>query len=280
MATTISSKLRIDGRSFEYDLQGDFSWGPDEVLYREDADVLEQTRLKTSGFAKVPFLDEAEQAEFKGQVKSVIDRILAGIPQLQGQALPSLEQYHEVVSDQELHREVISQTRELRFGDIGLDPRMIESRIGRFLGVKLSSHVRRLGRDHIQLRVSRPNSYDINPPHRDAYLDVWKNVLNLWLPVCGCSELSSLPVMAGSHLINEKDVFRTSNGGAVIGENQYRVPGIADTRVGMDMVRPNPAANEVLAFTPFLIHGAAFNQDPLTTRMALEFRLEIEGQRY
>ena len=144
----------------------------------------------------------------------------------------------------------------------------------------LDSHVKRLGRDHIQLRISRPNSYDINPPHRDAYLDVWKNVLNLWLPVCGCSDLSSLPVLAGSHLINEKDVFRTSNSGAEIGENQYRVPGIADTRVGMTMVRPNPAANEGLAFTPFLIHGAAFNQDHSTTRMALEFRLEIEGQRY
>ncbi len=280
MATTISSKLKIDGRSFEYDLKGDFSWGPDEVLYREEADLLEKTRLKSSGYANVPFLDEAEQAEFKGQVKAVIDRILVGIPQLQGRILPSLEQYHEVVSDPGLHREVISQTRELRFADIGLDPRKIESRIGDFLGLKLNSHVQRLGRDHIQLRISRPSSYDINPPHRDAYLDVWKNVLNLWLPVCGCSDLSSLPVMTGSHLINERDVFRTSNGGAVIGENQYRVPGIADTRVGMDMVRPNPAANEVLAFTPFLIHGAAFNQDPSTTRMALEFRLEIEGQQY
>lgn len=280
MATTISSKLRIDGRSFEYDLKGDFSWGADEVLYREDIDVLENTELKSLGYANLPFLNETEQAEFKGRVKEVIDKIIAGIPHLHGQVPPSLEQYHEVVSDSELHREIISQTRELRFSDIGLDPRMIEARIGGYLGVKLKSQVKRLGRDHIQLRISRPNSHDINPPHRDAYLDVWKNVLNLWLPVCGCSSLSSLPVIAGSHLINEKDVFRTSNGGAVIGGNQYRVPGIADTRVGMNMVRPNPEASEVLAFTPFLIHGAAFNHDPLTTRMALEFRLEIEGQRY
>ena len=280
MVTTISSRLSIDGRSFEYDLKGNFSWGPDEVLYREDADVLEGTSLKSLGYANVPFLDETEQVEFKCRVKAVIDRIIAGIPQLHGQILPSLERYHELISDPDLHREVISQTRELRFTDLGLDPHMIESRIGGFLGVTLDSHVKRLGRDHIQLRISRPNSYDINPPHRDAYLDVWKNVLNLWLPVCGCSDLSSLPVIAGSHLINEKDVFRTSNSGAEIGENQYRVPGIADTRVGMTMVRPNPAANEVLAFTPFLIHGAAFNQDHSTTRMALEFRLEIEGQRY
>ena len=280
MVTTISSRLSIDGRSFEYDLKGNFSWGPDEVLYREDADVLEGTSLKSLGYANVPFLDETEQVEFKCRVKAVSDRIIAGIPQLHGQILPSLERYHELISDPDLHREVISQTRELRFTDLGLDPHMIESRIGGFLGVTLDSHVKRLGRDHIQLRISRPNSYDINPPHRDAYLDVWKNVLNLWLPVCGCSDLSSLPVIAGSHLINEKDVFRTSNSGAEIGENQYRVPGIADTRVGMTMVRPNPAANEVLAFTPFLIHGAAFNQDHSTTRMALEFRLEIEGQRY
>ena len=79
MATTISSKLLIDGRSYEYDLHGDFSWGADEVLYREGADLLENTRLKASGFANIPFLNEVEQAQFRARIKAVINRILAGI---------------------------------------------------------------------------------------------------------------------------------------------------------------------------------------------------------
>jgi hypothetical protein len=280
LATTISSKLTIDGRLCEYDLHGDFSWGSDEVLYREGADLLENTRLKTSGFANIPFLCEAEQVEFRAQVMAVINRILAGLAAARGRQLDTLETYHEVVNDPQLHREVILQTRELRFSDLGLDPRMIETRVGNQLGLGVSAQVKGLGRDHIQLRISRPGSLDINPPHRDAYLDVWKNVLNLWLPICGCTAQSSLPVMPGSHLFNERDVFRTPSGGAVIDGNQYRVPGIADTRMGMNMIRPNPATGEVLAFTPFLIHGAAFNHNADSTRMALEFRLEIHDQCY
>jgi ectoine hydroxylase-related dioxygenase (phytanoyl-CoA dioxygenase family) len=157
---------------------------------------------------------------------------------------------------------------------------MIEARVGNHLGIGVGAQVKGLGRDHIQLRISRPGSLDINPPHRDAYLDVWKNVLNLWLPICGCTGQSSLPVIPGSHLFNEQDVFRTPGGGAVIDGNRYRVPGIADARAGMEMIRPNPATDEVLAFTPFLIHGAAFNRNTDSTRMALEFRLEIQGQCY
>ena len=37
------------------------------------------------------------------------------------------------------------------------------------------------------------------------------------------------------------------------------------------MIRPNPKETEALVFTPYLIHGAAFN-DSNNTRVALELR--------
>jgi ectoine hydroxylase-related dioxygenase (phytanoyl-CoA dioxygenase family) len=36
--------------------------------------------------------------------------------------------------------------------------------------------------------------------------------------------------------------------------------------------RPNPGPNEVMVFSPYLIHGGAFNQQPDHTRVSLEMR--------
>lgn len=39
------------------------------------------------------------------------------------------------------------------------------------------------------------------------------------------------------------------------------------------MMRPNPALNEALVFTPYLIHGSSVNDNQNQTRVSLELRL-------
>ena len=96
--------------------------------------------------------------------------------------------------------------------------------------------------------------------------------MNVWLPLAGCNKNTSLPLVPGSHLISENQIFRTSNNGAFINKNVYRVPCILKTSLGnLRMVRPNPKDREALIFTPFLIHGAAFNNSS-ETRVAFELR--------
>ena len=55
----------------------------------------------------------------------------------------------------------------------------------------------KLRKEIIILRLNRPKSLDINPPHRDGYLKIWRNVINLWIPISGCGSLSSLPLIPG-----------------------------------------------------------------------------------
>ena len=40
----------------------------------------------------------------------------------------------------------------------------------------------------------------------------------------------------------------------------------------LTLERPNPGLNEVLVFSPYLIHGGAFNQQTDATRVSLEMR--------
>ena len=46
------------------------------------------------------------------------------------------------------------------------------------------------------------------------------------------------------------------------------------------MIRPNPNIGQVLAFTPFLIHGCAINWNDNITRFSLELRLFDKSKSY
>ena len=57
----------------------------------------------------------------------------------------------------------------------------------------------------------------------------------------------------------------------------YSVPAVTGARHPMKLVRPDPGPNEVLIFSPYLIHGAAVNFNPDTTRVSLEMRFWRAG---
>ncbi len=264
--------LYIDDEPYNFEVNGEFFWGKDELLYDKNDNIISKMPWKNSGFKCVSAF---EDGEFQSLKKSITQNIIKAI-RLSGISVDesfSLNQYHKIVTNDQLHNQVINVTRNLENSDLDFDIDLLAKRFGDILGYELTSHVDELKKSHIQIRISRPNSLDINPPHRDGYLSYWHDIINVWIPIEGCNELSSLPVLEGSHLICENQILRTKSKGAQINGNTYYVPCILEIKdQPIKMIRPNPKDGEALIFTPFLIHGAAVNKNMDTTRVALELR--------
>lgn len=271
-------KVLIDGKAFEFDVTGDFFWGENEVLFQKDDNVLAKVDWLEDGYSVVKAFSAEVFNKLQESVKENVCRAiqLAGIEFDKSQF--ELEDYHKVVTSDEKHQKVINVTRDLRVSDFDFDIDALTTKFGEILGCQLTSYIEELQRSHIQLRLSRPKSLDINPPHRDGYLSYWEDIINIWIPIAGCNEKSSLPVVPKSHMLPENQILRTNSKGATINGNVYYVPCILETNEGsFNMVRPNPREGEALLFSPYLIHGSAVNQNNDITRVALELRFPKVG---
>jgi hypothetical protein len=265
-------QLYIDNDPFQFTVEGNFFWGEGGALFEAENNIISKTNWKNEGYSVV---NAFEGNEFERFNRSVRDNIVAAMLNSDIAFDPDsfqLKDYHKVVTNNEDHLKVINITRNLTNADFDFDIDKLADRFGKELGYELTSWIEALQKSHIQIRISRPSTLDINPPHRDGYLDYWKDIINVWVPVEGCNEQTSLPVVPGSHLIAEEEILRTESKGAKINGNTYFVPCILKTRKGnLKMVRPNPKEGEALIFTPFLIHGAAVNRSEVT-RVSIELR--------
>jgi hypothetical protein len=267
--------FQIDGKPFEIEIEGEAFWGRDEVLYLESDSFRLPAAWEDQGATQAALFSRDGFLNILSGVRQKLTKIFEEIGIDGSSSGWSLEKYHEIVASRELHQAVILKTRDLRYSDFNIDPEDVCRRVSDVLGRRVGT-VNPLLKDQVViLRISRPSSLDINPPHRDGYLDVWKNTINLWIPLVGCDEKTSLPVIPGSHLWSEKDVFRTGNGEAKISGLNYRVPAIIDSKHGLSMQRCNPSYGEALIFSPFLVHGAAINSSDDVTRMSFELRLQL-----
>lgn len=268
--------LLINGIEHSFDVEGDFYVGNDEVIYKKSGGKIDNLPWFKKGYHIIEIFEEQEFLNFKWDVSRILVDIINSVSPLENKQSFQLENYHRFVSTDFQHQKVIEQTRNLENSDFSIDLRLLCKNIGEKLGLQLSPYIPELNKTHVQLRISRPNSLDINPPHRDGYLSYWEDILNLWIPIAGCNEKSSLPVLPESHLINENKIIRTDAKSAKINGNTYYVPCILKTLDGsFKMHRPNPEYGSALVFTPFLIHGAAINANTDLTRMSLELRLRI-----
>ena len=77
--------------------------------------------------------------------------------------------------------------------------------------------------------------------------------------------------MPKSHKFNEKDILRTVSG-AKVGKREFTVPAILKIKDSLDLTRPNPNYDELMVFSPYLVHGAGINEETNTTRISLEMR--------
>lgn len=263
-------QLHIDNDLFEYEVEGEFAYGDDEVIITTDKNAIENVDWSDEGYTMLDILDDQQFKALKDNLLLILNGILAkyDIPPIK-----VLEDYHKSANTQERHLQVINETRSLTRRDFHVDLDAICGRLSEHLGKEVAIENPKLETEVITLRISRPNSMDINPLHRDAYLDYYKDTINLWIPIAGCNEKSSLPVIPQSHLWNEATVLRTAAGGASLQGLKYHVPGIVK---GPDnelrAVRPNPNYGQTLVFSPYLVHGSAVNLNSDITRMALELR--------
>lgn len=266
--------LFIDNEPYEFEVEGDFFLGEDKLLFKHENNIISKTSWQNKGFEVVNAFSKKEFLSLKDSIKiNIVKAIKANNIDFDEYNF-NLGNYHKIVTTDTLHNKVIEITRNLENHDLDFDIEKLTKKFGKVLGYELTSWIEELEKTHIQIRINRPNSLDINPPHRDGYLSYWEDIINVWIPIEGCNENSSLPVFTGSHLIPENEILRTESKGAKINGNIYYVPCILETKNGpIHMIRPNPKIGEAIIFTPFLIHGAAVNKNEDVTRVSLELRL-------
>lgn len=273
-----TAKYIVDDRLIEVSVEGssDFAFGKNELLSNEQRDIVFGQSWYTDGYRSFKFL---ENRDFD-QVKIGVTKCIAKIVQDVGIDVKEfrLEDYHKYVTTNELHYKVVSRTRDLFSGDFNFPIDEMIPKFEQLIGFGLTDiDPFNKSKMHIILRINRPGSTDLNPPHKDIY-GAWDEAgripqfVNLWIPICGVTPMSSLPVAPGSHLLTEDKVFRTFQG-AVVDGNKYRVNAVLEWDGSNRLMRPKVDYGEVLMFSGHLIHGLAKNELDDTTRVALEFRL-------
>jgi hypothetical protein len=191
-----------------------------------------------------------------------------------------LEKYHEFVDDF-LHKKIVSRIRGnfLGVGGVHLDYlgipyRILDEYINENVGSKnLSCHYKRYGLSikHFWIRIIRPNSLDNNPPHKDGHLGRINKNVNIYLPLAGSNENSSLPLIPKSHLEFD-DEYIISSSPYLVNGRKFSVPCIVHRKNGLNLITPNPKDDEILIFTPWIIHGGGVNANSNSTRVSLEMR--------
>lgn len=260
----------IDGVIHDIDFRdSEFSAGNPILLSNADNDVTHSQEWYSEGFC-------VRQLFGKDQFQSLVRGIGDCIHRIAGRTFP-LDQYHKNVSESD-HYKVVGVTRDLFPSDFNFPVSDIVEKLEGILGFQLTDIDPDTNKKlRIILRINRPHSTDYNPPHKDIYesfdrFGLLPRLVNFWIPICGVTKRSMLPVAPRSHLIPEDKILRTKVGG-VIEDKNYRVRSVLSWDGQTDMCRPEIDYGQVLVFTPHLIHGCAINEQEDATRFALEFRL-------
>ena len=263
---------QIDGGAISLCLENDTFFGKPEVLLSYDDDLIADVPWSDSGYTVAPFLDPKMYGRLVNGIRAIFKFHLSelGVEELDGF---ELQDYHKLVNDQR-HLAMVERFRDFfPHTSFPIPLELMENRISEICKVPLTNDSHTEYGKFFFVRMVRPcGKNDFNPPHRDVYLDRIRHAVNIYLPIAGSNQHSSLPVLPGSHNWNEADVERTDLH-PVINGVQFTVPCITGNKNGeLKMIRPNPAPNEVLVFSPYMIHGGAVNNNEDVTRISLEMR--------
>ena len=274
-----TTDFAINGKTYAVSIDGcpEFRTGKDIVLSNSDTDIVYNQPWYKKGYTSERFLSNEEFAYLKTGLTASVKKIITEELGFDTEGF-TLEKYHHFVSENQDHYKVVSRTRDLFSADFNFPIEEMIPKFEKLLGFSLTDMDPKLKeRLHIIVRINRPKSNDYNPPHKDIYEEVDKNdyippFVNLWIPIAGVTENSSLPMVPGSHQLSEAEIVRTYDGGVVEG-NTYRVRMIKEWGGSHDLERADVKDGEVLFFSSHLIHGMAINAEEDLTRVALEFRL-------
>jgi hypothetical protein len=261
----------VNGVSISYQASGEKTWGDHRVMLEEAVDLTASTSWHGNGFTIEPFIDAESFRLFRQQTRDLLLNCWksAGL-------VPSddfkLDQYHTLVENFKEHLAAVEKTKLLPVEEFPLPLKQLEDRVSQICGVPLELKNPYDGQRIFHFRVIRPQQWDNNPLHRDIWLPDYDDCINLYIPVAGSNERSSLILVPGSHLWPESRIQRTISGAEINGV-KYNVPAVTAIDGSYSIERPNPLENQFLIFSPYLIHGGAVNLNRHESRISIEIRL-------
>jgi hypothetical protein len=261
----------VNDTTLSYRAEGLTHRGKEEVLLSKAVDLTAGTPWHDAGLTIEKLFPARQYASFISNVHG----LLVGLWREAGMAVPDgfqPSQYHALATNTPMHLAAVEKTKLIPAAKFPLGIDAIEKRISEICGTPLKAKNPFDGQSVFHFRVIRPSSTDNNPLHRDVWLEDYADCINLYIPVAGSDERSSLIIMPGSHLWPESKIERTA-GGAVINGVRFNVPAVTAIDGHYTTLRPDPKENEVLVFSPYLIHGGAVNLNPDRTRISIELRL-------
>lgn len=261
----------INNRKIEYSAEGEKSFGNDEVLLNRAIDLTKGLDWNEAGYCveKIFFNHTLEK------LKHNTHQLLVESWKEVGLEVPdhfSLENYHTLINDFETHLKVLEKIKLLSTTSFPVDISIVEKTISKILKQEVHACNPFDNQRVFHFRIIRPLSGDNNPLHRDVWLEDYDNCINLYIPIAGSDENSSLILAPNSHLWPESIIERTIAGARIDGK-QYNVPAVTRLKCRAKFIRPNPTVNEAIIFSPYLIHGGAANLNSDTTRISIELRL-------
>lgn len=256
-----------------FEIEGDTFYGEDYVLLDRDDDLTADLPWSDLGYTVEPFLDPEEFIRLKQGIRRILQDL---VEQVLGHEVPvfRMEHYHRYIDgDEARHRAFLS-----KYGGcfpierFPISARTVEDRVSAICKKPLTlRNYQDAFPPEFCVRVVRPSSTDNNPLHRDVWLGRLRHAVNIYAALAGSTEDSSLPLVAGSHRWKESEIERTNQGATVNGRS-FTVPAVTGARRPIELIRPNPGENEIMVFSPYLIHGGGVNRNPDETRVSLEMR--------
>lgn len=264
-------KYKLGKKEINYLAEGEKTSGSELVLLHQAIDLTSGKRWGVDGFTVEKLFEEKRFQEFKQSTAS----LLISSWNQAGLAAPNDFDpclYHRLARSNELHLAAVEKTKLLSINDFPIPIHLIEQRASEICHAELIAKNPFDGQAIFHFRVVRPNSNDNNPLHRDVWLEDYANCINLYIPIAGSNSNSSLAIIPKSHHWPENKVERTTQG-AIVGQVKFNVPAVTAIDGDYEIVRPDPKENEVLVFSPYLIHGGSVNLNPDQTRISIELRL-------
>ena len=239
-------------------------WGVNNIILDNDTNLLENTDFNDVGY------NVFNINNFNNLLTQLIQETIYSVTK----KTIDIGNYHNEISDEE-HTKIINimPYKKTLNNDIESMCIYLEEYISNALNAPI-----KIFNDDLWIRICRPNckdnnNTDFNPCHRDIYLDFYRNIVNIYLPICGSNELSSLKIQPGSHRWNENQTIVTKGGAYFKSTNKkYSVDAIIASKTPLEMIRPNPNYNQMMLFSPYLIHGCSDNANSNITRFSLEIR--------
>lgn len=204
--------------------------GDNIVILDNDINLLNNTEFDNTGYKIININNNNVflQNFIKDSIKNITGKYI------------NLENYHNEITDEE-HSKILNSMPYKK--DTNEDMQIFCNYIEKIISLELKENVKIFNND-VWVRICRPsiiNDNDYNPCHKDVYLDFYRNIVNIYLPIVGSNEKSSLSLQPGSHKWNENETMVTKGGAFFKYINKkYSVDAIVASKTPIEMIRPNP----------------------------------------